>query len=236
MRIVKFESYEEMSNYVAELIAAQLKLKPDCVLGLATGDTPKGAYKRLIEMNKSGEVDFSRCTTFNLDEYYPIEKSNVQSYDYFMRHQLFNHVNIDFSRVNIPNGEAEDVEAECIAYDQKIRAAGGIDLQLLGLGENGHVGFNEPDMSLTPDTHLTDLTESTIEANSRLFNSIDEVPKQAITMGVGSILKAKKIIIAVNGPKKLAALNRIFEEKIDTTCPATLLNLHRDVVVAYSEK
>lgn len=235
MRIVKFENYDEMSAFVADIIASQIKLKPESVIGLATGSTPVGAYKKLIEMNKNKEVDFSKCTTFNLDEYYPIAKSNNQSYDYFMKEQLFNHVNIDKSRINIPNGEAADAEAECKAYDEKIDAIGGIDLQLLGLGENGHIGFNEPDSALVPGTHLTGLTQSTIEANSRFFNSADEVPKKALTMGVGTILKAKKIIIAINGQKKLAALNKILEGNIDTSCPATLLNLHSDVVIAYSE-
>ena len=236
MRIVKYDNYDEMSAFVADLFASQLKLKPESVLGLATGSTPIGAYKKLIEMYKAGEIDFSKCTTFNLDEYYPLAKSNDQSYDYFMKEQLFNHVNVDFSRVNIPNGEATDAEAECKAYDEKIDAAGGIDIQLLGLGENGHIGFNEPDSALVPGTHLTDLTPSTIEVNSRFFESISDVPKKALTMGVGSILKAKKIVIALNGPKKLAALNKILEGKIDTSCPATLLNLHSDVAIAYSEK
>lgn len=235
MRFIKFKTYEEMSAFVADLFAAQLKLKPDSVLGLATGSTPVGTYKKLIEMYKNGEIDFSQCTTFNLDEYYPISKSNTQSYDYFMKEHLFNHVNISTERINIPDGEAKDAEIECASYDKKIDAAGGIDIQLLGLGENGHIGFNEPDTALIPGTHLTALTTSTIEANSRFFDSADDVPKSALTMGVGSILKAKKIIIAINGAKKLPALNKLLEGCVDTSCPATLLNLHSDVIVAYSE-
>lgn len=235
MRIERFETYEEMSAFVADVIAAQLKLNPESVLGLATGSTPIGAYKKLIEMYEKGEVDFSKCKTFNLDEYYPIAKSNDQSYDYFMKEQLFSRVNVNPENINIPNGETKDPEKECADYDKKIDACGGIDLQLLGLGENGHIGFNEPDSALVPGTHLTALTESTVKVNSRFFDKIEDVPTHALTMGVGSILKAKKIIIALNGEKKLAALNKILEGKIDTMCPATLLNLHRDVIIAVSK-
>ncbi len=233
MRIEQFNNYDELSAFVAELIASQIRLKPDSILGLATGSTPIGAYERLVEMHKAGTLDFSKCLSFNLDEYYPISKDNDQSYAYFMNENLFKHVNIKPENTHIPNGEAKDAAAECAAYDELLAAHGGVDLQLLGLGENGHIGFNEPDNVLDPKTHLTSLTQSTIEANSRFFASIDEVPKAALTMGVGTILTAKKIVIAISGEKKMAALERILSGKIDTMCPATLLNLHPDVVVAY---
>ncbi len=235
MRIQKFENYEQMSDFVAEIYAAQLLLKPDSVLGFATGSTPLGAYAKLIEMYKAGKVDFSKCTTFNLDEYYPIARDNSQSYYYFMHENLFKHINVDPERVHVPNGEAKDAEKECEEYDNHIYTHGGIDIQLLGIGENGHIAFNEPDEKLEAKTHLTGLTKSTIEANSRFFDSIDDVPKQALTMGMGTILKARKIVIAINGKKKLDALNKLLSGKIDTMCPATLLNVHPDVIVAYCD-
>ena len=235
MRIQKFKNYKEMSDFVAELFASQLLLKPESVLGLATGSTPLGAYEKLIEMYKAGKVDFSKCTTFNLDEYYPISPDNSQSYNYFMNENLFKHINVNPERVHIPNGAAEDAEKECEEYDNHIYAHGGIDMQLLGLGENGHIAFNEPAEKLDAKTHLTALTESTIEVNSRFFDSIDEVPKHALTMGVGTILKARKIVIAINGKKKLDAFNKLLEGKIDTMCPVTLLNVHPDVIVAYCD-
>ncbi len=232
MRIEKFNSYEEMSAFVAELFASQLLLKPTSVLGLATGSTPLGTYAHLIDLYKAGRVDFSKCVSFNLDEYYPIAPENDQSYAYYMQENLFKHINIRPENIHIPSGAAKDAAKECEAYDALIEKHGGVDLQLLGLGENGHIGFNEPDSALEPGTHLTSLTDSTIEANSRFFESADMVPRHALTMGVGSILKAKRIVIAISGSKKLAALNKILEGKIDTSCPATLLNLHRDVIVA----
>lgn len=235
MRVERFNSYEEMSEFIASAYAAQLILKPESVLGFATGSTPLGAYAKLIEMYKAGKVDFSKCTSFNLDEYYPISRKNDQSYYYFMMENLFKHINIRPESIHVPNGEVSDYEKECEDYDNLIDEFGGIDLQLLGIGENGHIGFNEPEAKLYNKTHMTGLTESTIAANARFFASADEVPKNAITMGVGSIFKARKIIIAINGKKKLDAFNKLMEDRIDTSCPATLLNLHSDVIVAYSE-
>ena len=235
MRIEKFESYQELSDFIAQLFASQLLLKPDSVLGLATGSTPIGAYEKLVEMYKAGKVDFSKCTTFNLDEYYPISPDNSQSYNYFMNENLFKHVNVKPENIHIPNGAAEDAKTECEEYDKHIDEHGGIDLQILGIGENGHIAFNEPAPKLECKTHLTSLTESTIEANSRFFASADEVPRHALTMGVGTILKARKIVIAISGKKKLDAFNKLVEGMIDTSSPATLLNLHNDVIVAYCE-
>ena len=231
MRVIVCENYEELSNHAAKIVSSQLIVKPNSILGLATGSTPVGLYQNLIEMNKNGEIDFSEVKTFNLDEYYPIKKSNNQSYDYFMKEQLFNHINIDMINVDIPNGEAEDAKAECERYEKRLDEIGGVDLQILGIGQNGHIAFNEPDESLIAVTHLTGLTKNTIEANSRFFASEDEVPKQALTMGIGSILKAKKIVILANGANKSAAVKELLNDSIKTSNPATMLKVHPDVTL-----
>lgn len=235
MKFKYFDSYEEMSAFIANEIAACVKEKPECVLGLATGSTPIGAYDALAAMYDKGEIDFSGVTTFNLDEYYGLSPENDQSYRYFMEKYLFSRVNIRKDSVNIPSGLAKDVEAECEMYDKKIEAAGGIDIQILGIGGNGHIGFNEPAKQLYSKTHLTSLTEGTIEANSRFFAKKEDVPTKALTMGMGSILKAKKIIIAANGESKKAAVEAVKSGMIDTSCPATLLNVHNDVTFAVVE-
>ncbi len=231
MRVIVCENYEELSEQAAKIVSSQLIVKPNSILGLATGSTPVGLYQNLIEMNKKGEIDFSGVKTFNLDEYYPIKKSNDQSYDYFMKEQLFNHINIDKKNIDIPNGEAEDAKAECERYEKRLDEIGGVDLQILGIGQNGHIAFNEPDENLVAVTHLTGLTQSTIEANSRFFASADEVPKQALTMGMGSILKAKKIIILANGANKSAAVKELLDDNIKTSNPATMLKVHPDVTL-----
>lgn len=237
VRIILCDSYNEISERAAELIRAQIILKPDCVLGLATGSSPVGMYDRLAEMN----LDFSGVTTFNLDEYYPISRENDQSYYYFMQKHLYSRVNLRPENIHIPSGEADDVDAECREYEEKIQAAGGIDLQVLGIGMNGHIGFNEPDDSLNTKTHLTDLTESTITANSRFFESEDDVPKQAITMGISTILSAKKIILLASGKEKRQAISALLRDEINTEIPATMLKVHPDVVLicdreAYGEE
>lgn len=231
MRIIVCNNYEEMSKKAALLVASQVNLKPNSVLGLATGSTPEGMYDYLIEMYRNNEVDFSQVTTFNLDEYFPIAKSNVQSYDYFMKENLFSKVNIPSENINIPNGEAKDPETECKRYEEKISLSGGIDLQILGIGQNGHIGFNEPDSFLYSCTHKTDLSESTINANSRFFESADEVPKNALTMGMATILKAKKILLLASGKNKHEAISKLVSGMITTSCPATLLNIHNDLIV-----
>ena len=231
MRVIICENYEELSNQAAKIVSSQLIVKPNSILGLATGSTPIGLYQNLIEMNKKGEIDFSGVKTFNLDEYYPIKKSNDQSYDYFMKEQLFNHINIDKNNIDIPNGEAEDAKAECERYEKRLDEIGGVDLQILGIGQNGHIAFNEPDENLIAVTHLTGLTKSTIEANSRFFASEDEVPKQALTMGMGSILKAKKIVILANGANKSDAVKELLDDNIKTSNPATMLKVHPDVTL-----
>lgn len=231
MRVIVCENYEEMSKVGARIVAAQILLHPASVLGLATGSTPVGLYRALSEMYRAGEIDFSGITTFNLDEYYPISPENSNSYRYFMNENLFDHINIPKFRTHIPNGMADDPAAECAAYDRMIREAGGIDLQLLGIGLNGHIGFNEPDGILTTGTHITQLTESTIEANSRFFESRDEVPTRALTMGMETILHARKIILLASGEGKHPAIRQLLDHTITTHMPATLLKVHSDVTL-----
>ena len=231
MRIIICENYEELSERGAELFKAQVTLKPDSVLGLATGGTPVGLYKKLIEYNKNGSLDFSRVTSFNLDEYYPIAPDNNQSYRYFMNENLFNHVNIDKAKTYVPDGLAKDPEAQCKEYEALLEEKGPIDIQLLGIGRNGHIGFNEPDEKLNAVTHITGLTESTIEANARFFDDISEVPTKALTMGMGTILKSKKIVMLISGKEKHEVLSELLNDDITTNNPATLLKVHPDVVI-----
>ena len=229
MKIIVCENYAEMSARAAELIADLVKAKPGCVLGLATGSTPVGMYKELIAKNTAGEISFKDVTTYNLDEYYPIEPTHEQSYRYFMNVNLFDHIDIDKAKTFVPNGLTENPEEEGAAYDAAIEAAGGVDLQVLGIGQNGHIAFNEPDDALIAGTHITSLTDDTIEANSRFFASKADVPTRAFTMGIGSIMKAKKIILLANGANKHAAIAQMLDDKITTQCPATILKAHPDV-------
>ncbi len=231
MRVIICDNYEEMSKKGADIIASKMILKPECILGLATGSTPVGMYNELAKMNKEGRIDFSKVRTFNLDEYYPIKRDNDQSYFYFMNENLFSKVNIDLNNTNIPNGEAPDAEAECKAYDEKLRSAGGTDIQVLGIGQNGHIAFNEPDEVLNANTHLTGLTESTIKANARFFESEADVPTRALTMGMASIMSAKTIILLANGINKADAVADLLTSDIKTSNPATLLKLHPDVIL-----
>ncbi len=231
MRLVLCENYEEMSKAAAKVVASQIIIKPDCVLGFATGSTPVGMYRELCRMYEAGELDFSGVTTFNLDEYYPIAKDNPESYHVFMEENLFSKVNVPREAIHIPDGSAADPEKVCRDYEAAIEKAGGIDLQILGIGQNGHIGFNEPDASLDAKTHVTELTESTIEANSRFFDSIDEVPRKAITMGVSTILKSRKILLLASGKSKHAVVKGLLTDTVSTELPASLLNLHSDVVV-----
>jgi len=235
MKYIVVNTYEELSNKAADLIAAQILVKPNCVLGLATGSSPVGTYKRLIEDNKAGKIDFSTVTSVNLDEYVGLDGSNDQSYRYFMNDNLFNHVNIDKAKTFVPSGLAEDLAAEGEAYDAMIKELGGIDLQLLGIGLDGHIGFNEPDAYFTGPTHEVKLDESTIEANARFFASKDEVPTTAITMGMLSIMQAKKVLLIANGAAKKAIVEKAFFGPIDPQVPASILQLHPDVTVIYSE-
>ena len=237
MKIIVVKNYEEMSRVAADAVAEVLRAKPDCVLGLATGDTPIGMYQKLVEMNKAGTLDFSRANSVNLDEYYPITPDNDQSYRYFMNHHLFDHVNIDKAKTAVPDGTVakENVDAYCQAYEDKIDALGGVDVQVLGIGRNGHIGFNEPDDELIRITHLTELTPNTIEANSRFFASEADVPKHALTMGIQSVFKAKKILLLVSGKNKAEAVKATVSGNISTKCPASLLCLHPDVTIICDE-
>lgn len=248
MNIQYFEDYARMSYSAAEVVAneiiseSKLKDKSDIsvkkdkkdknfVLGLPTGSTPLGMYSNLIKINKTGKLDFSKVTTFNLDEYYPIKRDNPQSYYSFMLDNFFGKINIDLNNTNIPNGEASDADIECRTYEEKIKSAGGIDLMVIGIGANGHIGFNEPDDFLIPDTHVAELTDNTKEQNKRFFNSIDEVPEKALTMGMGSILKAKKILLLVSGESKKEVFKNFLNGEITTKIPVSFLHLHRDVTI-----
>lgn len=230
MRIIVANDYEEMSKKAANIIASQLILKPDSVLGLATGDTPLGTYKELIRIYKEGTIDFSNVITFNLDEYYGLDHKNPQSYDHYMKENLFKHINIPFDNINIPNGRAMNIVKECNDYEKNIETLGGIDLQVLGIGRNGHIGFNEPDIKFELKTHIVNLDSDTIKANSRFFNSIDEVPTQAISMGIKTIMHAKKIILLASGAEKAEAIYNTINGIITTNMPASILQLHPEVI------
>lgn len=235
MKVIVCKNYKEMSEQGAKIVADVMAKKPNAILGLATGSTPVGMYQELIALNKAGKIDFKNITTVNLDEYYPIEPTNDQSYRYFMNDNLFNHVNIDKNKTFVPQGNAKDGEEEAIRYETFVRSLGGADIQVLGIGRNGHIAFNEPDTELVPVTHVTNLTEDTIDANARFFASADEVPKQALTMGMGTILSAKKIIILANGKGKHDAVMKMLKGTVTTSCPASFLNLHDDVTVLCDE-
>ena len=231
MKIIKAKDYQDMSRKAANIISAQIIMKPDCVLGLATGSTPIGTYKQLIEWYDKGDLDFGDVTTVNLDEYKGLPRENDQSYYYFMHNNLFDYVNINPERTHLPNGMEPDSEKECSRYEALIQSLGGVDLQLLGLGHNGHIGFNEPDSSFARTTHCVDLTESTIEANKRFFASADDVPRQAYTMGIGTIMRAKKILLIVSGEAKAEILARAFFGPVTPEVPASILQFHSDVVL-----
>lgn len=235
MKLIVVNNYEELSKVAAKEFSKIIKEKENVVLGLATGGSPVGMYKELIRMYEQKELNFSKTTTVNLDEYIGLNPEHNQSYRYFMNNNLFNHINIDKSNTFVPNGLAEDLEAQCKEYDQKIVELGGIDIQLLGVGNNGHIAFNEPNNELSSGTHIISLTDNTIEANARFFDNIDDVPRKAITMGVGGIMKAKKIILIASGESKAEAIKGIFSGKITTANPATMLQMHRDVTVIVDE-
>lgn len=235
MRIIKASNYNEMSRCAANIIAAQITLKPDSVLGLATGSTPIGTYKLLVESYQQGNLDFSKVRSVNLDEYCGLDGSHDQSYRYFMNTNLFNHVNIDMANTNVPNGIATDLEQECKRYDRLLEELGGVDLQLLGIGHNGHIGFNEPNEFFDKTTHVVDLKQSTIDANSRFFEKIEDVPRRAITMGIKSIMSARKILLVAGADKK-DIIERALFGPITPQVPASVLQFHNDLIVVVSEK
>lgn len=235
MRLIVAKDYEDVSRKAANIIAAQVQLKPDCVLGLATGSSPVGAYQGLIAKYEAGELDFSQVKTVNLDEYVGLPKDHDQSYAYFMRTNLFDHVNIDQANCNIPDGMNPDGAAECARYDAVIESMGGTDLQLLGLGPNGHIGFNEPGDAFIPGTNEVALTASTIDANARFFESREDVPTRAYTMGIGAIMKAKRVLMVVSGTGKAQAVKDCFFGPIKPQSPGSILQLHPDFILVADE-
>lgn len=235
MKLYRAKDYKEMSRKAANLIASLVIMKPDCVLGLATGSTPIGTYENLVQGYQNGDLDFSQVRSANLDEYKGLTKDNEQSYYYFMYNNLFKHVNINLDNTNIPNGMEPDANKECLRYEAVLDRLNGVDLQLLGLGHNGHIGFNEPAQSFEKITHCVDLTASTIEANKRFFEKEEDVPRQAYTMGIGTIMKAKKILLIVSGEDKAEILYQSLSGPVTPHVPASILQLHNDVTVVADE-
>ena len=236
MRIINVKTYEQLSRKAANIISAQVILKPDCVLGLATGSSPVGTYRQLIEWYNKGDIDFSETTTVNLDEYVGLGENDEQSYRYFMQKNLFDHINIKRENTFVPDGLSDDLNEECNAYDARIRRLGGIDLQLMGIGFDGHIGFNEPSDVFDKNTHVVDLHESTIKANSRFFASENDVPRQAVSMGMVSIMQARKVLLIANGAGKKEILGKALYGPVTPHIPASLLQLHNDVTVIFSEE
>ena len=235
MRIYKAKDYNEMSRKAANIISAQIIMKPDAVLGLATGSSPIGTYKQLIDWYNKGDLDFSEIRSVNLDEYKGLDASNPQSYAYFMRHNLFDSVNIKLENTNIPNGLETDIEKECTPYNNIIKSLGGIDLQLLGIGNNGHIGFNEPGEAFEKETHCVKLTENTIQANARFFSSIGEVPTHAYSTGIKNIMQARSILLIASGEAKAEAMYQALFGPITPTVPASILQLHNNVSIVADE-
>lgn len=231
MKIYKEKDYNAVSLVAAQLVANQIKEKEDSILGLATGSSPVGMYKELVDMYNAGEISFKKIRTVNLDEYAGLADDDVNSYHYFMNQHLFSKVDIDPANTHLPNGIAADPEAECASYEAMVQSLGGADLQVLGLGENGHIGFNEPGTPFTMETHLVDLTESTIRANSRLFEKIEDVPRQAYSMGIKTIMSAKRILLIVTGTAKADALAKVLNGPVTVDVPGSILQTHPDVTV-----
>lgn len=230
MRIIKTKDYAEASKVAADIMAAQIILKPDSVIGLATGSTPVGMYANLARKCKEG-LDFSSVTTVNLDEYVGLPAEHEQSYRRFMNENLFNHVNIKPENTHLPNGMASDPEAECVRYEALINSLGGVDMQLLGIGHNGHIGFNEPSDHFVCDTNCITLTKRTIEANSRFFASEDEVPRRALSMGIRTIMRAKRILLLITSEEKAEILKQAVYGPVTPSVPASILQLHSDVTL-----
>ena len=236
MRIIKARDYDEVSRKAANIIFSVMTQKPDCVLGLATGSSPVGIYKELVRRYEEGNLDFSRVTTVNLDEYRGLDKEDPQSYAYYMKENLFSHVNIPMENTHLPDGREEDSEKACEEYNRILRAAGRQDIQLLGIGHDGHIGFNEPADHFPKETHCVDLAEPTIEANARFFESRDQVPTQAYTMGIRNIMAAKQILMVANGKGKAKILKEAFQGPVTPRVPASILQLHPDVILVADEE
>lgn len=231
MNIIKANNYEEMSKMAAIIIGSRILQKPDSVLGFATGSTPIGTYARLVEMHREGLLDFGKITTFNLDEYYGTPDTDKNSYYYFMCQNLFNHVNIGSNSIHLPNGTTSDPAIECASYEKAITNAGGVDLQLLGIGHNGHIGFNEPSDEFAHDTHHVMLADSTIDANTRFYNNRDEVPRSALTMGIGTIMRAKSILLLISGSDKRDIAKKALYGPVTPSVPASILQYHANCTV-----
>ena len=231
MQVYVAESYADMSRKAANILSAQVILKPDTVMGLATGSSPVGTYQQLIEWYKKGDLDFAQVRTVNLDEYAGLAPEHSQSYRRFMQENFFDHINIPRESTHVPNGLAPDLEAECRRYNQVIQSLGGIDIQLLGMGHNGHIGFNEPGQAFELETHVVDLTDNTIEANARFFASRDEVPRQAITMGIKSIMQAQRIVMVVSGADKADIVRAAFAGPVVPQVPASILQMHPNFIL-----
>ena len=236
MKIYSAKDYAGMSRIAANILSAQITMKPDCTLGLATGSTPIGTYQVLVERCASGDLDFSQVKSINLDEYVGLSPEHDQSYRYFMNTNLFNHVNINKDNTNVPNGLAEDLDAECQRYNELISTLGPIDILVLGMGHNGHIGFNEPSDIFELETHKVDLAQTTIDANARFFASADEVPRQALTMGIKSIMQAKMILVVVNGKGKAEIVKKAFTGPVTPQVPASILQMHPNVVLVGDEE
>ena len=236
MKIIRAKDYTDMSRKAANIISAQVIMKPACVLGLATGGTPVGIYKQLIDWYNKGDLDFSEVTTVNLDEYRGLPRENPQSYWSFMHNNLFDHVNVNPDRIHLPDGTNLDADAVCRHYDETIVRVGGIDLQLLGIGPDGHIGFNEPNSAFELGTHCVDLTESTIEANKRFFDKKEDVPRQAYTMGIQTIMQARKVLMVANGPAKAEIIKQAFFGPVTPEVPASILQMHPDFILVGDEE
>ncbi len=234
MKWIEAASYEEMSGIAADIFKENLKQNPEIVLGLATGGSAEGFYKKLVEAYKAKEISFANARSFNLDEYVGINPENKASYHYYMDQQLFNHVDMKRENIHVPKGDTADLQAAAAQYDAMIKAAGGIDIQLLGIGVNGHIGFNEPGTPFTLETNVIELAQSTREANKIYFDSIDDMPTHAITMGIQTIMNAKKVVLLISGASKQEAINRLRSGEVTEDFPASALNNHQDVTVIYT--
>ena len=237
VKIIRTKDYADMSRKAANIISAQVIMKPNCVLGLATGGTPVGIYEKLVERYNEGDLDFSEVTSVNLDEYRGLPKEHPESYWSFMHRNLFDKVNIDPAKINLPDGTNPDAEDACAKYNQIIHAVGGIDLQLLGIGHDGHIGFNEPGEAFELETHCVNLTPATIEANKRFFDGNEDlVPKQAYTMGIRTIMQARKVLMVVNGAGKAEIVKKAFFGPVTPEVPASILQLHPDFILVADEE
>lgn len=236
MKIILAKDYKDMSRKAANILSAQVIMKPNCVLGLATGGTPVGTYEQLIEWYKKGDIDFNDVTTINLDEYRGILKDNPQSYWYFMHKNFFDSVNIKKENIHLPDGANLDANEACSQYDAIIHSVGGVDLQLLGIGGDGHIGFNEPNAAFELSTHCVDLTESTIEANKRFFEKKEDVPRKAYTMGIKSIMQARKVLMVANGKNKADIIKTAFFGPVTPQVPASILQMHPDFTLVLDEE